>query len=75
MPCSPEMAPPTSSASSKLACMRAWRSLVVGLEDRDVDVAVADVAAPGDEGPVLLRQLGHLGQVVGDGGPRDARRR
>ena len=45
--------------------------LVVGLEDRDVDVAVADVAAPRDEGAVLLRQHGHLGQVVGDGGPRE----
>ena len=31
--------------------------LRVGLEDREVDVAVADVAAARDEGAVLLRQL------------------
>ena len=45
--------------------------LDVGLEDGEVDVAVAHVAAPADERLVRRRQLGDLGQVVGDGGPGD----
>ena len=44
---------------------------VVGLENRDVHVAVADVATPRDESPVLLCQLGHAGQVVGNARPRE----
>ena len=43
----------------------------VGLEHGQVHVAVAHVPAAQDEGSVLGRQLGHPGQVVGDGGPGD----
>ena len=45
--------------------------LRIGLEHGEVHVAVADVPAARDEGAVLAGQLGHPGQVVGDGGARD----
>ena len=44
---------------------------LVGLEDRQVDVAVADVAAARDEGAVVRGQLGHPGEILGDPRPRD----
>ena len=45
--------------------------LDIRLEDGEVDIAVAHVAAPAHEGLVCRRQLGDLGQVVGDGGAGD----
>ena len=45
--------------------------VVVGLEDRDVHVAVSDMTAAGDECSVVLGEHCDLGQVVGDGRPWD----
>ena len=44
--------------------------LGVGLEHREVHVAVAGVAAPGDQRPVRLPELGDLGHELGDGRAR-----
>ena len=46
-------------------------AVLIGLEDRQVDVAVANVAASGDEGTVDRGQLGHSGEIFGDTRPRD----
>ena len=55
MPCSPETAPPSGHAGAKMSSQQRVAAIVVGLEYRQVDVAVADVAAPGDEGAVAAR--------------------
>ena len=72
-PCSPEMAPPASTATRKISRVSALRFSASGWKTREVDVAVAHVAAPADERLVRGRQLGHLGQVVGDGRAGDDR--
>ena len=67
MPCSPEIAPPAATRGGQDGADEGRSAVVVGLEDRQVDVAVADVPAAGHQRVVVGRQPGHRGEVVGDG--------
>ena len=51
MPCSPEMAPPSAMPGCEDRLQQLEPDLVVGLEDRQVHVAVAGVPAAGDQRP------------------------
>ena len=48
MPCSPEIAPPSAMPAAKRSWSRSCARVGVGLEHRQVDVAVAGVAAADD---------------------------
>ena len=69
MPCSPLMAPPRSSPASEHVAQDVAAHVRVGLEHRQVDVAVAGVAAARDPRARGPGDLGHLGQVLGDRRP------
>ena len=53
MPCSPEIAPPRSIPIWNSSRVTWYRIVGVGLEDREVHVAVARVPAAGDPGAVV----------------------
>ena len=57
MPCSPEMTPPRSMLVRNSSSITRAADLGVGLEHREVDVAVAGVAAAGDPGAVGVGDL------------------
>ena len=70
MPCSPETCPPVATPAANSSSRSAVRRSRVGQVHRQVDVAVADVAAPRDERPVGVGERGDGGEVVRDRGAR-----